>query len=172
MRRVFLKETLQTLLCNYAIIIFFHSLLCRKERLNVRKSVRSASSFSAFFSVSKRLKSLDKRPILGCIGFHSCKSLDAGKVLGPFLVSQSSSFCTQYQKWIFQRSNQAFFCNVMHLHTENCFHFIFLCAFCASIATLLSVVHLALKRWKRNFSRCLFFHIVSQCLKITHYCLI
>ena len=64
------------------------------------------------------------------------------------------------------------FCNVMHLHTENCFHFIFLCAFCASIATLLSVVHLALKRWKRNFSRCLFFHIVSQCLKITHYCLI
>lgn len=65
-----------------------------------------------------------------------------------------------------------FFCNVMHLHTENCFHFIFLCAFCASIATLLSVVHLALKRWKRNFSRCLFFHIVSQCLKITQYCLI
>ena len=64
------------------------------------------------------------------------------------------------------------FLYVMHLHTENCFHFIFLCAFCASIATLLSVVHLALKRWKRNFSRCLFFHIVSQCLKITHYCLI
>ena len=80
------KKTLQTLLCNYAIIIFFHSLLCRKERLNVRKSVRSASSFSAFFSVSKRLKSHDKRPILGCIGFHSCEEVRWWESFGPFLV--------------------------------------------------------------------------------------
>ena len=71
-------------LCNYAIIIFFHSLLCRKERLNVRKSVRSASSFSAFF-LFLRLKSHDKRPILGCIGFHSCEELFVDeKVLDHF----------------------------------------------------------------------------------------
>ena len=111
---------------SFVIIPLFY---CKNANSFVHKNVRKSVSFRIFIfqlfflSLSKRLKSHDKRPILGCIGFHSCKSLDAGKVLGPFLVS--SSFCTQYQKWIFQRSNQAFFCNVMHLHTENCFHFIF-----------------------------------------------
>ena len=74
-------------LCNYTIILLQKCQLFCAQKCEKIRFVPHLHFLAFFLSLSKRLKSHDKRPILGCIGFHSCKSLDAGKVLGPFLVS-------------------------------------------------------------------------------------
>ena len=82
-----IDENNGVVLCNYTIILLQKCQLFCAQKCEKIRFVPHLHFLAFFLSLSKRLKSHDKRPILGCIGFHSCKSLDAGKVLGPFLVS-------------------------------------------------------------------------------------